>query len=106
MFTQIKKINNESGVILFIVLMVSIIIMIYSLSLLTQSMNEINYAQQQIDQIASEELAKGMFWNSYSNSFASNIGISTVIQGRTYNETVSFAANGQATVMSNYDSFQ
>src|SRR5476649_304618 len=61
MFPQLKKINNESGVVLFIVLMTAIIIMIFSVGILTQSMNEINYAQQQIDQIATDELAKGMF---------------------------------------------
>ena len=67
MFPQLKKINNESGIILFIILMTSIIIMIFSVGILTQSMNEINYAQQQIDQIASEQLAKGIWWQAYAS---------------------------------------
>ena len=66
MFPQFKKLNNESGIVLFIVLMTAIIIMIFSVGILTQSMNEINYAQQQIDQIASDQLAKGIFWNAYA----------------------------------------
>ena len=66
MFPQFKKLKNESGVVLFIVLMTAIIIMIFSVGILTQSMNEINYAQQQIDQITSDQVSKGMFWNAYS----------------------------------------
>ena len=45
MFPQFKRINNESGIVLFIVLMTAIVIMIFSVGILTQSMNEINYAQ-------------------------------------------------------------
>ena len=57
MFLQFKKLNNESGIVLLIVLMTAIIIMIVSASILSQSMNEINFAQQQIDEIATQELA-------------------------------------------------
>ena len=46
MFRSFKKINNESGIVLFIVLMIAIIIMIISATILSQSMNEINFAQQ------------------------------------------------------------
>ena len=91
MFRGIRQINNESGVVMYIVLMTAIIIMIFSVGILTQSMNETNYAQQQIDQIASEQLAKGVFWNGYSSSFAAgNIvtlqpaGYTTVLNGRSY----------------------
>jgi ABC-type Fe3+ transport system permease subunit len=71
MFPQFKKLKQESGVVLFIVLMVAIIIMLFSAGILSQSLNERNYSQQQVDQIASEELAKGIFWNSYSTAFGS-----------------------------------
>jgi len=113
MFPQFKKINNESGVVLFIVLMTAIIIMIFSLGILTQSINEINYAQQQIDQIASEQLAKGIFWNAY-NAEASSMSMPTgvtpvVISGRTYNITMSSnSPDGPVTnyaVIANYDTF-
>jgi hypothetical protein len=115
MFPQLKKINNESGVVLFIVLMVVIIIMIFSVGILTQSMNETGYAQQQIDQIVSDQLAKGIFWNAYSNSYFNqttpqNVGITTTIQGRTYQVSLNYngsplgIANWSSTA--NYDSFQ
>jgi ABC-type Fe3+ transport system permease subunit len=111
MFAQLKKKNNkESGIVLFIVLMTAIIIMIFSLGILTQSMNEINYAQQQIDQIASEQWSKGVFWNAYSNSFLTpgmtNVGIPTTIQGRLYFTTVNNLGSNEFNITTNYDTFQ
>ena len=111
MFPQFKKLNNESGLVLFIVLMVAIIIMIVSVGILTQSMNETNYAQQQIDQIVSDQLAKGIFWNAYSSAYSSgnitnmqNVGISTNMNGRTYNVTLNTTATtNQYNVSANYD---
>jgi len=70
MFPQFKKFNNESGIVLFIVLMIAIVIMIFSVGILTQSSNEINYAQQQIDQIAADQLSKGVWWNAYASASA------------------------------------
>lgn len=107
MFPQFKKIDNESGIILFVVLMTAIIIMILSVGILTQSMNETNYAQQQIDQIISDQLAKGVFWNAYSSGMH-NVGISTVMQGRNYQIELNLASSSyinsyNATV--NYDTF-
>ena len=111
MFPQFKKLNNESGLVLFIVLMVAIIIMIVSVGILTQSMNETNYAQQQVDQIISDQLAKGIFWNAYSSAYSSgnmtnmqNVGISTVMNGRTYNVMLNTTATtNQYSVSANYD---
>ena len=111
MFPQFKKLNNESGLVLFIVLMVAIIIMIVSVGILTQSMNETNYAQQQIDQIVSDQLAKGIFWNAYSSAYSSgnitnmqNVGISTVMNGRTYSMVLNTTATtNQYNVSTNYD---
>ena len=115
MFPQLKKLNNESGIVLFIVLMTAIIIMLFSVGILTQSVNEVNSAQQQIDQIISDQLAKGVFWNAYSNGTlvagGANVGVSTaLLQGRLYTitlndyGTVGGIANWVATA--NYDSFQ
>lgn len=114
MFPQLKQLNKESGMVLYIVLMTAIIIMIASVGILTQSMNETNYAQQQIDQIISEQLAKGAFWNAYSSSLFTgnmtnmqNIGISTVMQGRNYQISLnSTGAANQYLVIANYDTFQ
>ncbi len=110
MFPQLKKINNESGIVLFIVLMVAIIIMIFSVGILTQSMNETNYAQQQIDQIVSDQLAKGIFWNAYSSGMTGGVAVGTTMNGRTYNLTITSGAPGSGvtpySVVANYDTFQ
>ena len=109
MFPQLKKLNNESGIVLFVVLMTAIIIMIFSVGILTQSMNEINYAQQQIDQIVSDQLSKGIFWNAYSNSYllsGSNVGVGTFnLQNRIYNVTINTSSPGVYNVTANYDTF-
>jgi len=105
MFFQFKKINNESGLVLFIVLMTAIVIMVFSLSILTQSMNEINYAQQQIEQLASEQWSKGIFWNAYSNSYfdsGQNVGTSTVIDGTVYQMFIN-NTGGTYNFSTNYD---
>jgi len=109
MFPQLKKINNESGIVLFIVLMTAIIIMIFSLGILTQSMNEINYAQQQIDQISSEQLTKGIWWNAYATGMTNlpPSSATTLGGGRSYQMGVSPPADGSTkyTAVTSYDTF-
>jgi hypothetical protein len=83
------KLNDESGIVLFFVLMTAIIIMIFSLSVLTQSMNEINYAQQQIDQATCQQLVKGKFWQAQSSGTLPVTIPSITINGRTYSFTTS-----------------
>lgn len=112
MFPKFKKLNNESGIVLFIVLMTAIIIMIFSAGILTQSMNEINYAQQQIDQIACDQLTKGTFWQTYATGMGAVSSVNFVLSGRTY--TVDIPASGASsspgiaayTVNCSFDSFQ
>ena len=66
MFLEFKKLNNESGVVLFIVLMVAIVIMIFSVGILNQSMNEIHYGQDQVKQIQCQEQSMGFFSSNFS----------------------------------------
>jgi hypothetical protein len=110
MFRAFKKFNNESGVVLFIVLMTVIIIMIVSATILSQSMNEINFAQQQIDEIATDQLTKGIFWNAYSSNQFGAAPAGTTLQGRTYNIVLNplgtVAGISSYNVVVNYDSFQ
>ena len=94
MFSQFKKLNNESGIVLFIVLMTAIVIMIFSVGILTQSSNEINYAQQQIDQIAADQLAKGVWWNAYASGMTNIPSGSIPANGRAY--TMGMATSGVA----------
>ena len=104
MFPQFRRINNESGLILFFVLMTAIIIMIFSVGIMSQSLNEVNYGQQQIDQIISDQLAKGLFWNSYSTGNLSNIGISTTtINGRVYQMQLNLINGNSFQSVVNYD---
>ncbi len=110
MFPQFKKLNNESGLALFIVLMTAIIIMIFSAGILTETMNEVNYAQQQVDQIASDQLAKGVFWYAYSTGTAGFPMTSYSLQNRTYGMSIASGGITNAitpyTVSVNYDTFQ
>ncbi len=114
MFPQLKKLNNESGIVLFIVLMTAIIIMIFSVGILSQSMNEINYAQQQIDQITCDQLTKGSFWSNFATEMTGFTNAQTVnmyIQGsgRTYQVTLTQGATSAGitsySVNCSYDTF-
>ena len=111
MFPQFKEINNESGVVLFIVLMAAIIIMIFSVGILTQSMNEVNYAQQQVDQISSDQLKQGLWWNAYASGMSVIPNAqSTSLSGRNYamNMVQGATVSGITTynMVVNYDIFQ
>ena len=116
MFPQLKKVNNESGIVLFIVLMMAILIMLFSAGIVGQSLNEIKYAQQQTDQIVCDQLTKGSFWNAYAPGmagFTSGQMVTVPIpgSGRNYNITITqglTSSNGitNYTVACNYDTFQ
>ena len=110
MFPHFKKLNNESGIILFIVLMTAIIIMIFSVGILSQSVNETNYAQQQIDQISCDELKKGVFWTNYSAGMGALAGVNLNPSGRAYQVTITTGATtGPITsyqVVCSYDTLQ
>ena len=119
MFRLFKRFNNESGIVMFMVLLSVIVMMIVSVTILSQSINEINFAQQQIDEIGTDQLQKGIFWTAYSSGMqgVSNYGAQSGVnaQGRTYSATM--AQNGATTATANayfnsyvinssYDSFQ
>ncbi len=113
MCPHIKKINNESGVVLFFVLMTAIIIMIFSLGILNQSVNENNYAQQQVDQATCDQLKMKAFWQSEANKallpiYQTAAGFTTTINGRTY--TVKATTDNQPIqkwqFTCSYDTFQ
>jgi hypothetical protein len=96
--------------VLFIVLMTSIIIMIISASILSQSMNEINFAQQQIDEITTDQLQKGIFWNGESSGNLGDIPATSIqLNGRTYTYTLSSTGTSAGitsySIIANYDTF-
>ena len=71
--------------------MTAIVIMIYSLGILTQSMNEINYAQQQIDQITCDQLKKGALWQAQSSEAATGTDPSGSTNYNIYERTYTVA---------------
>lgn len=111
MFIQLKRLNNEKGIVLFVVIMTIIIMMIIGASILSQSANEIFFAQQQIDEITSDQLAKGVFWSQYSSGVfpATPTTITCSLNNRTYTVTLTnlgFAGGvTNYSVVANYDSF-
>lgn len=54
------------------VMMTSLIIVIISLGILTQSVNQLNIGQNQIDQIACDQLVKGTMWPQMSSGLAAS----------------------------------
>lgn len=95
---------------LFIVLMTVIIIMIVSASILSQSMNEINFAQQQIDEITTDQWNKGIHWLAFSSGDIQNTALTNItLNNRTYSYTLSSAGPSGGvttyTIVANYDSF-
>ena len=90
--------NNKSGIVLFMVLMTSIIIMILSVGIFTQSMNEINFAQSKIDQITSEQLTKGIFWQNYASEMTALPTAAVVDPSpRAYSTTITTSSAGGIT---------
>ena|SRR3989338_6008299 len=60
-----KIVNNESGVILIAILVLSVVIMIFAFGLVSVHSSQAISAQHQIDRIKSEQLAKGAHWYNY-----------------------------------------
>ena len=67
MFRQLnRRVNPESGMVLVTVLMIVGVMMILSIAILSQNVTQSTTSQQQIEQILGEQLARGIFWNTYS----------------------------------------
>ncbi len=70
MFRQFNnRVNPESGMVLATVLMIVSVIMVLSIAILSLSLTQSTTSQQQIEDIRSDQLAKGIFWNTYSACF-------------------------------------
>ena len=59
--------RRESGVILLIVIATIMVMSVFAISILSQSLNQSASAQAQVDNIVAEELAKGAFWKVYAD---------------------------------------
>ena len=62
-----KRINNHDGVVLFTVLIVVIVMMIFTVSLISITVSQNISNHHQIERIQAEQLAKGSMWYNYMN---------------------------------------
>lgn len=62
--------ERESGIVLITVVIMSLILMIFAVSLLSINANQFYAVQHQIDRIKAEQLSKGAFWFAYMNNFS------------------------------------
>ncbi len=61
-----RKLNQESGMVLLTVLIVSIGMIIIGISILSLNINQVKMGQLEIERIRSAEIAKGKYWSDYS----------------------------------------
>ena len=111
MFRQLNsRVNPESGMVLVTVLMIVAVMMVLSVTILSQHVSQSTTSQQQIEQIRGDELSKGIFWNNYSACLAnatctaftpSNTTLSAY-NGKTYTANVTAPASKTYSVQINY----
>ncbi len=63
----LKRLNNKSGIVLLMVLMVVIVLMILSASILSSNLSKGMLAHNQVAAVKCEQLAKGFFWQDHAN---------------------------------------
>ena len=90
--------KNSSGIVLIIVLIVIILMSIVSATIFSQSMSQSKTTRTQVDAIVAEELARGLYWKSFSqsnsetgtfNSACPTPGsCQTTINGRSFNPVI------------------
>lgn len=94
--------KNDKGVILIVVLIIIIVMSIVSATIFSQSMSQSKTTRSQVDAIVAEELAKGQYWKSFSDSlggagFTGNCMlpgcINNIINGRVFNTSFSSAGS-------------
>ena len=86
--------NKESGMVLIIVLMVTIIIMSYSIGILTRGSSQVISAEDQVDRIKSEQLAIGAYAKAYTDLASGNVlpgTFSETLDNKAYTVTVTNA---------------
>ena len=104
MFRQLNNcVEPESGMVLVTVLMIVAVMMILSVSILSQNITQSTSSQAQVEQIRADELAKGIFWNTYSSgAFTKGSTSLGVYNGKTYTATVPAPQAKSATVTISY----
>ncbi len=70
MLRQLRKTKDDSGVVLIFVTIVLMILAIVSMGIFSQSLSQSKSSRAQLDQIVAGQLAKGAFWQAYTQSAA------------------------------------
>lgn len=77
-----RKKNNESGMVMIMVIMVTIIIMVYSIGILSRGATQVISAEDQVDRIKADQLAMGAYAKAYTD-----MASGSALPG-TFNETL------------------
>ncbi len=64
---SIKTLRNESGVVLFSVLAITMILMVLALGLVSRVTSQMIVTQKQINLITAEQIAQGLYWQLYTD---------------------------------------
>ena len=62
-----QNLKNESGMVLIMVLLVTIIIMVYSIGILSRGASQVVSAEDEVDRIKAEQLVIGAYAKTYSD---------------------------------------
>ncbi len=84
--------NNESGMVLVLGLLLTIIIMVYAIGVLSRGTSQVVSAEDQVDRIKTEQLAIGAYAKTYSEMASGAPAPSTfseTLDGKTYSISVS-----------------
>lgn len=87
--------NDESGMVMIVVIMVTIIIMVYSIGILSRGASQVISSEDQVDRIKAEQLAIGAYAKAYSDAAGGNVlpgSITETLDNKTY--TVNVLNNG------------
>ena len=89
--------DNQSGVVMLTVLMVIVVMVIFTIGLLSRSVTQTVSAEKQVERIRAEQFVKGVFWQVYStlaDGKAPQATYTDTIGGKTYTATVTQGAKG------------
>ena len=89
--------NNESGVVLLVVIVLTVAISIISISMMSSQVSQAISNRRQIDQIKADQLTKGAFFRRYSelaNNQPATLPPDPVLDGKTFDITITDGAPG------------
>lgn len=64
-----SRLKNESGAILILVAVLSLVMMIIALGIISLNASQAISHEHQVDRVKASQLAKGIWWLQYSNQF-------------------------------------